>query len=288
MISLAGSATISWNANTDEDLAGYRIYYSTTKGGPYGSSTALIPKTQTSYTITSLSDGTYYFVVTAVDTADNESPYSAEASKTISTATSSSAVTSVTLDSNISSPQKAGTTVTFTAQASGGSGTYEYRFWRKRPDGVWYIAQDYTSNNAFAWDTRGAAGSNTISVHARNMGSTASYEVNKSLTYNIASVGISPAKLVTITPSISSPRKAGTTVTFTAQASGGSGTYEYRFWRKRPDGVWYVAQNYSSKSTFAWNTTGAAGSNIISVHARSKGSTANYDVYKGMTYNVLP
>ena len=78
----AGSATISWQANTESDLAGYRIYYGT-EPGVYGSTSPLI--TGTSYTITGLQEGkTFFFVVTAVDTAGNESGYSSPVvSKTI-------------------------------------------------------------------------------------------------------------------------------------------------------------------------------------------------------------
>jgi hypothetical protein len=116
VFSFAGSATISWNANADDDLAGYRIYYSTTKGGPYGSSTALIPKTQTSYTITNLSNGTYYFVVTALDTSNNESINSIEVTKTI-------ASTSATTATN-TAPTAATTPPTTTTQnTSSGSST---------------------------------------------------------------------------------------------------------------------------------------------------------------------
>jgi hypothetical protein len=92
-LTLAGSAIVSWNPNSDDDLKGYKVYYSTTKGGPYGSSTALISKTQTSYTISDLSPGAYYFVVVAVDTSNNESINSAEVSKTIASASSSPAST---------------------------------------------------------------------------------------------------------------------------------------------------------------------------------------------------
>jgi hypothetical protein len=92
-LTLAGSATVSWNPNSDDDLKGYKVYYSTTKGGPYGSSTALISKTQTSYTISDLSSGAYYFVVVAVDTSNNESINSAEVSKTITSTVSSPAST---------------------------------------------------------------------------------------------------------------------------------------------------------------------------------------------------
>jgi len=90
-LALAGSATVSWNPNSDDDLKGYKVYYSTTKGGPYGSSTALISKAQSSYTISDLSPGAYYFVVVAVDTSNNEGIYSAEVSKTIASALSSTA-----------------------------------------------------------------------------------------------------------------------------------------------------------------------------------------------------
>jgi len=109
----AESATISWNANNDDDLAGYRIYYGTTKGGPYGSSTALIPKTQASYIISDLSYGTYYFVVVALDTSDNESVYSSEVSKTIASTTASTTTSKTTTSASTST-----TSTTTTASTS--------------------------------------------------------------------------------------------------------------------------------------------------------------------------
>jgi hypothetical protein len=276
-IASAGSATISWNPNTDGDLTGYKIYYGKTNGGPYGSSTALISKTLSSYTISSLDTGTYYFVVVAVDTAENESTPSTQVSKTISAATSPAIA--VTLTPNISSPQNVGATVTFTAQASGGGGTYEYQFWRRSPSGVWSVIQNYSSNKTFAWDTKGAAGTNMISVRARSAGTNVT--VDKGLDYVIR---IAPITVVTLMPNISSPQKANKIVTFTAQASGGSGSYEYQFWRRSPSGVWSVIQNYSSKNTFVWNTKGAAGTNMISVRARSAGTNVTKD--KGVTFVI--
>ena len=106
---LAGSATVSWSANSEDDLAGYRIYYGTTQGGPYGSSSALIDKTKTSYTISNLSDGTYYFVVVALDTSDNESAYSREVSKTIAS-TSASTTDPTSGTTTTASPSSSGTT----------------------------------------------------------------------------------------------------------------------------------------------------------------------------------
>lgn len=62
---------------SNPDLANYKIYRSTTPGGPYGSSIA--SSTVNSYTDTTASNGTtYYYVVSAIDTEGNESTYSNE------------------------------------------------------------------------------------------------------------------------------------------------------------------------------------------------------------------
>ena len=77
----AGSATIRWQANTEPDLQEYRVYTSTTSR-EYG--TPIPVGTATTYTVNNLQEGvTYYFAVTAVDTAGNESGFSQEVYKTI-------------------------------------------------------------------------------------------------------------------------------------------------------------------------------------------------------------
>lgn len=85
---LAGSATLTWNANTEPDLAGYKVYYGTsarTDSCPQGGyQTTLNVGNVTTYTLNNLTDGqTYYFSVTAFDTSNNESCFSNEVSKLI-------------------------------------------------------------------------------------------------------------------------------------------------------------------------------------------------------------
>ena len=78
---LAADVTLSWSSNTEPDLGGYKVYYgaaSHTYGNP------VVIGLQTSYTVTGLSNGTYYFSVTAYDTSGNESGFSNEVSKAIS------------------------------------------------------------------------------------------------------------------------------------------------------------------------------------------------------------
>jgi hypothetical protein len=77
------SATLTWNANTDSDLAGYKVYRATASGG-YGAPIATLQGNVTSYPATGLLVGTtYFFVITAYDQAGNESTFSNEVSKSI-------------------------------------------------------------------------------------------------------------------------------------------------------------------------------------------------------------
>jgi fibronectin type 3 domain-containing protein len=75
--------TLNWNDNTDPDLDGYNVYRSTTSGSGYVKLNTVSLVTSSTYTDTNLTAGeTYYYVVTAVDEGENESPYSNEVSGT--------------------------------------------------------------------------------------------------------------------------------------------------------------------------------------------------------------
>ena len=71
------------NANTESDLAGYKIYRATTSGG-YGAPITTLQGNVTTFVASGLQLGTtYYFVITAYDSAGNESPLSNEVNKSI-------------------------------------------------------------------------------------------------------------------------------------------------------------------------------------------------------------
>jgi hypothetical protein len=78
---LAAHINIAWDANTELDLAGYKVYYVTASEYYGGFRTPINVGNVTSYTITGLPQGqTYYIVVTAYENATpaNESGYSNE------------------------------------------------------------------------------------------------------------------------------------------------------------------------------------------------------------------
>ena len=83
----AGQAHLTWDAVSAPNLAGYRLYYSLT---PSSYTTYIDVGLQTTAAMTGLTAGkTYYFVVTAYDTAGDESGASNTASVTISSNTTS-------------------------------------------------------------------------------------------------------------------------------------------------------------------------------------------------------
>lgn len=83
--STSPSATLTWDAATDPNLSGYRIYYGTAprmylQSPGQGVSVGNV----TTYTVTGLSSATtYYFAATAYDTSNSESIFSNEVLKVI-------------------------------------------------------------------------------------------------------------------------------------------------------------------------------------------------------------
>ena len=72
--------TVSWTANTESDVAGYKIYAGRTSG-VYGSAgTPVQVGLTTSGPVTLDASGLWYFAVTAFDSSQNESGFSTEVS----------------------------------------------------------------------------------------------------------------------------------------------------------------------------------------------------------------
>ena len=74
----AATVQVTWNANTEPDLAGYRLYVGQAPG-QYGEPVDVGNVTGHVMEITPEYGATYYFALTAYDTSGNESGYSDEA-----------------------------------------------------------------------------------------------------------------------------------------------------------------------------------------------------------------
>jgi hypothetical protein len=84
LIASAGNhqVTLDWASNTEPDLAGYNVYRSTTSGGAFTKLNAALVANSAYLDSSAFNDTTYFYRVTAVDTAGNESAPSGEVSAT--------------------------------------------------------------------------------------------------------------------------------------------------------------------------------------------------------------
>ncbi|MEJ2697679.1 MAG: Ig-like domain-containing protein [Candidatus Sulfobium sp.] len=79
-IASGSNVELSWSENSEPDLAGYNVYRVTPNGFVKLNSSLLVSPT---YTDVGLANGTYTYTVTAIDTANNESQHSTEASAAV-------------------------------------------------------------------------------------------------------------------------------------------------------------------------------------------------------------
>lgn len=183
--------------------------------------------------------------------------------------------TSVSASASPSGTQTVNSPITITASAAGGSGPYEYRFY-VNDGGNYYLLQPYSTTATCTW-VPGKTGTFDFFVEARAAGSS----VQRDTFTNIFAYTVTApvANAVTLTPDLAAPQAANTTITFTANASGGAGPYEYRFYLNSGGGFVEV-QPYGA-NTFAW-TPSASGTYDVFVEARTVGSSAFRETYNSV------
>ena len=80
VVAADNAVSLAWDPSPSQNITGYNLYIGNTSGN-YGSPIAI--GNQTTYTVTGLSNGTYYFAVTAVNIDGLESNFSNEVFATI-------------------------------------------------------------------------------------------------------------------------------------------------------------------------------------------------------------
>src|SRR5574341_291157 len=207
----AAEAILSWNANTESDLAGYHVHYGTTSG----SYTTVIPVgLVTSYTVTGLGPGTFYFAVTADDTAGLRSGFSTEVSKIVpdTTApaisavaagviTASGATVTWTTNEPATSLVEYGLTTSYGASSAlnstrvtahsrtvsglSAASLYHYRVISTDAAGNTAVSADYTFTTATAADTTPPVLSNIAAVSVTSSGATITWTTNEASTTQV-------------------------------------------------------------------------------------------------------
>ena len=215
---------------------------------------------QATYAWTPTAPGNYLFSVTAVDSASD----TAVNDLLWYTVTGGPPLTAVTATAAPASPQPVDTPLTLTAVATGGT-SVQYQFWlyNANANPAWSQLQGYSTSPTCAW-TPSMPGDYLFSVTALDADGTA---VNDMLWYTV-----NAALTLSVTPSLASPQYAGTPITLTADATGGT-TVQYQFWvyNAAANPAWSQLQGYSASPTCVW-TPATAGSYLLSVTAQDSAS----------------
>src|SRR3989441_24250 len=170
----AAQVALAWDANTDPDLAGYKLYYGLSSGS-YQSSVDV--GNVTSYTLSGLLDGRiYYFAATAYNLSLAESGFSNEVSKAIADVTPPT----VSISAPANGVTVSGTAVTVSASASDNVGVAGVQF---KLDGVNLGAEDTVAPYSATWNTTLAtSGTHSLTAVARDAAGNTATAVGVSVT----------------------------------------------------------------------------------------------------------
>jgi cell wall-associated protease len=260
----AATLTLTWASNPEPDIAGYIVFYGTSSGSYTGSFNV---GNSTSFQFAEPNPSIrYYFAVAAYNEAGLRSAMSTEVSTNPASTPTVLALTS--LSANLASPQPVGTSIRFTASATGGASPYQYK-WLISDGGTWVVAQEWSTANTFTWTPAAASASYSIGVWVRSAGSTIDAAENSnaggSMSFAITG-GSSGVAVTSLTANKPTPQAAGSKILFTAGASGAS-AYEFKWWVF--DGTaWTIVQEWSGSNKFMWAPTAANADYQILVRAQ--------------------
>ena len=283
----AAKLTLQWDPPSDGTATGYVLLYGTLSQSYPGQ---VDVGSATSYTLDGLFEGaTYYFAVRAYDARGTLSPPSAEVSGTTGPAVTPVApvvtpvVTALSLTASVPSPQLVGTSVMWSAAASGGIAPYQYQ-WSLYQAGNW-TALPWTDAATWSW-TPTVAGDYQVRVAVRSAGNTSTTgELSRSMSYTVnapavsvdapvvsvdapvVSVDAPVVSDVTLKPNLAPPQPPGTTVVWSASASGSVGPLHYRWWLF--DGTtWTPMTPWTTSATWPWTPKTPGDGYIVQVQVR--------------------
>lgn len=205
----------------------------------------------------------------------------------------STSIVAVNLTADRSVPQPAGTTITWTATPRGGRGPYQYK-WLLHNGSAWDVVKNWSHSNTLRWTPAFANPRYRMSVWVRSAGSAvddfeawtesafAIDEIPSSAPLSrsspalpVTSAPASAVSTVTLSSDCASPQCVGTTINWTAIATGGGTRRQFK-WFVYDGSSWTIAAPWSMNDTLRWTPVTANPRYRIAVWARGADNTRDY------------
>ena len=183
---------------------------------------------------------------------------------------SSAPASAVILGADRSVPQRAGTTINWTATPCGGGGPYEYK-WLLYNGCEWDVVKNWSASNTLRWTPAFANPRYRVAVWVRGAGSSVDdFEAATESAFAIdeiqstapcaspsaampqeISTPVQPVSTVTLAANPSPPQPPGTMIVWTAAATGGGAGRQYK-WFVYDGSHWKTVAPWSTSDTFCW------------------------------------
>ena len=182
-------------------------------------------------------------------------------------------------DSEISATEIAkGMSVTLTGIASGNTGSRQFAFVAKGPDGKWTVLQNYSAETSYVF-TPAAAGKYTLQVKVKDSrGSVKIKEFDLNVTADLVNISDVPASYIA----------KGRNITLKGAAAGGTAPYQFAYVVKDPDGKWTVLKGYSADTSCVYKPE-LEGEYTIQIKAKdSKGAVRVKEFVVAVAEQYIP
>jgi hypothetical protein len=265
----AADVALAWDANSESDLSGYKVYYGT---GSRAYGTPISLGRVTSHTVTGLGPGTYYFAITAYNSTGLESGFSNEVSTTIS---GGGDTTPPVISSISATPGTTSAVIRWTTNEASDSQVY------------------YGTTTALGSQTTldsARVTSHTQTISGLTSGRQYHYSVRSrdaagnlatSSTLNFTTTTSSDTTAPTVTMTAPSSGTVSGTITVSATATDNVGVAGVQFLL---DGAALLSEDTTSPYSISWNTTSASnGSHTLSARARDAAGNTRTSATRAVT-----